>query len=245
MLRTTCSRTPTATGPGLLQQMCDAAGIVVDKDFDIENYYRTLGAMFPREFEFLASMPQVIETESYIFVHGGLPKGDPGHWDGWDCMKNDDFMGQGRKFDKWVIVGHWPVQLYGGDVCCANPIIDRDSHIISIDGGCVLKDDGQLNALVIPHDGSDDFGLIAYDPFPVRRVKSAQAGGGPSTYIRWGRQSGRNTQQGRGVFPCAACAHGIRARHPDKIPVRRERRGPLQRLQPTTSCRLRPETRSA
>ena len=48
-------------GPGLLQQMCDAAGIVVDKDFDIENYYRTLGAMFPREFEFLASMPQVIE----------------------------------------------------------------------------------------------------------------------------------------------------------------------------------------
>ncbi len=173
-------------GPGLLQQMCDAAGIVVDKDFDIENYYRTLGAMFPREFEFLASMPQVIETDSYIFVHGGLPKGDPGHWDGWDCMKNDDFMGQGRKFDKWVIVGHWPVQLYGGDVCCANPIIDRDSHIISIDGGCVLKDDGQLNALVIPHDGSDDFGLIAYDPFPVRRVKSAQAGGGPSTYIRWG-----------------------------------------------------------
>ena len=57
-------------------------------------------------------MPQLIETEHYIFVHGGLPEGDPGDWDGWNCMKNDDFMGQGRKFDKWVIVGHWPVMLY-------------------------------------------------------------------------------------------------------------------------------------
>ena len=104
-------------------------------------------------------------NDRYLFVHGGVPREDRlEDLTARACMKNDDFMGQGRKFAKWVIVGHWPVQLYGGDVCCANPIIDRDSHIISIDGGCVLKDDGQLNALVIPHDGSDDFGLIAYDP---------------------------------------------------------------------------------
>ena len=111
-------------GPGLLQQMCDAAGVTVDENFDIDTYYKALGDMFPHEFEFLASMPQVIETDKYIFVHGGLPDGDPKTWDGWYCMKNDDFMGQGRKFDKWVIVGHWPVMLYRQDITCANPIID-------------------------------------------------------------------------------------------------------------------------
>ena len=173
-------------GPGLLQQMCDAAGVTVDENFDIDTYYKALGDMFPHEFEFLASMPQVIETDKYIFVHGGLPEGDPKTWDGWYCMKNDDFMGQGRKFDKWVIVGHWPVMLYRQDITCANPIIDRESHIISIDGGCVLKDDGQLNALIIPRSGSEDFTFTAYDPFPVRRVKSAQAGSKRSIYVRWG-----------------------------------------------------------
>ena len=173
-------------GPGLLKQMCDAAGIVVDEDFDIEHYYRVLGDMFPHEFEFLASMPQVIDTPHYTFVHGGLPAGDPAESDGWYLMKDDDFMNQGLKFDKWVIVGHWPVQLYGGDITDAKPIIDRASRIISIDGGCVLKDDGQLNALIIPHDGSEDFTYTWYDPFPVRRVTTAQKGGKRSYYIRWG-----------------------------------------------------------
>lgn len=173
-------------GPGLLAQMCGKAGIAIDESFDIERYYKALGDMFPREFEFLAAQPHVLETEYYTFVHGGLPEGDPKGWDGWYCMKNDNFMGQGRKFDKWVIVGHWPVMLYREDITCANPIIDRDSHIVSIDGGCVLKDDGQLNALIIPQNGSEDFSFVAYDPFPVRRVKSAQAAGEHSYYVRWG-----------------------------------------------------------
>ena len=101
-------------------------------------------------------------------------------------MKFDAFMDYGYTFDKWVIVGHWPVMLYLADHVCANPIIDREHHVISIDGGCSLKDDGQLNALIIPYEGSENFSFEAYDPFPVRRVKSAQCGGGKSYYIRWG-----------------------------------------------------------
>lgn len=38
--------------------------------------------------------------------------------------------------------GIYPVVLYGEDKVCANPIIDRQRHIASIDGACVLKDDG-------------------------------------------------------------------------------------------------------
>ena len=101
-------------------------------------------------------------------------------------MKFDDFMSRGYSFDKWVIVGHWPVMLYLPDRVCANPIIDREHKVISIDGGCTLKDDGQLNGLIIPYEGSEDFSFAAYDPFPVRRVKTAQRGGEKSYYIRWG-----------------------------------------------------------
>ena len=81
---------------------------------------------------------------------------------------------------------NFDARLYRQDITCANPIIDRESRIISIDGGCVLKDDGQLNALIIPRNGSEDFTFTAYDPFPVRRVKSAQAGSERSIYVRWG-----------------------------------------------------------
>ena len=80
----------------------------------------------------------------------------------------DDFRSRGWKFDKWVIVGHWPVTLYCEDRILSCPIVDRDRKIVSIDGGCVLEDDGQLNALVIPFEGSEDFSCIWYDRFPMK-----------------------------------------------------------------------------
>ena len=76
-------------------------------------------------------------------------------------MKNDDFLGQGLSFRKWVAVGHWPVTLYDPSIQCSNPRVERDRRIISLDGGCVLKVDGQLNALipvqvVLPGDAAVD-----------------------------------------------------------------------------------------
>lgn len=183
-------------GKGILRQMCETIGFPLSADMDMRALKAELQRHYLAEFSFLNSLPHVIETEHYSFVHGGLPEGDPASWDAHKCMKNDNFMGQGRKFDKWVIVGHWPVMLYGGDITCANPVIDRESRIISIDGGCVLKDDGQLNALIIPFDGSEDFTYEAYDPFPVRRVKTAQTAGEKSTYIRWGDNVVRVLQRG-------------------------------------------------
>ena len=155
-------------GPGLLAQMCAEIGFPLTPEPDIAAMRPALAAAFAPELEFIDSLPHVLVTEHYVFAHGGLPEGDPSGWDGWDCMKNDNFMRQGRKFSRWVIVGHWPVVLYGGDITCANPIVDGESHIISIDGGCVLKDDGQLNGLVITFNGRGEFGCVCYDPFPVR-----------------------------------------------------------------------------
>ena len=52
---------------------------------------------------------------------------------------------------------------------------------MSIDGGCVLKDDGQLNALILP-----SMECVSYDGFPVRRVLDAQRESERHYYIRYG-----------------------------------------------------------
>lgn len=172
----------------VIRQMCREAGfeILPEKSIDFDALRKMLSANFSREFDFLSSLPTVLETERYCFVHGGLPAGEPEKWTAFSCMKNDEFMHQGRSFPKWVVVGHWPVVLYHENIVDANPIIDGRSHIISIDGGCILKDDGQLNALIIPENGSDDFQLSYYDGFPVKTATTRQESTGKSYYIRYG-----------------------------------------------------------
>ena len=171
---------------GLLRQMADEMGWPVSLDMDADAFREAVFARYGEEVDWLLRLPHILETPDYTFVHGGLPEGDPARWDAFAVMKYDYFAAQGRRFDKWVIVGHTPCVLYREDITCANPIIDRDSRIVSIDGGCVLKDDGQLNALIIPVSGSEDFAFESWDPFPVRRAKTAQRGSEKSYYIRWG-----------------------------------------------------------
>ena len=174
-------------GSGLLFDMCRDMGVNVTWELNYLPLVPILRERYAAEWDFIRSLPHIIETEHCIFVHGGIKTDVPREKQhGGECMKFDNFLGTDYKFDKWVIVGHWPVVLYHENYVCANPIIDRERHIISIDGGCSLKDDGQLNALIIPYDGSEDFSFVAYDPFPVRRVKTPQEGGVRSYYIRWG-----------------------------------------------------------
>ena len=188
---------------GLLWEMCCAAGIDSLALEDFGAVKQTLRRRFAAEWAFLEGLPHAIETEHYVFAHAAVRPDKPlrAHLAD-ELTRFDAFMSQGFRFDKWVIVGHWPVVLYGRDVVRANPIVDRESRIISIDGGCVLKDDGQLNALVIPFEGSEDFGLVAYDPFPVRTVKTAQAGGGRSYYIRWGDSRVQVLERGEEFSRC-------------------------------------------
>ena len=180
----------------LLRQMCAEQGIPVTPDMDFPAVRDTLAQRYPEEFAFLREEPEVLETPHYTFVHGGLPEGAPETWDAWACLKYDRFLDTPRHFDKWVIVGHYPVVLYGDRIVCADPIIDREKRIASIDGGCVLKDDGQLNALVIPFDGSEDFSFVAYDPFPTAQVLAPQKASEQSCYIRWGDAQVRVLERG-------------------------------------------------
>ena len=94
-------------------------------------------------------------------------------------------LGQGLSFQKWVVVGHWPVTLYNPSIPTARPLICRERHIASIDGGCVLKLDGQLNALLIPDVYRDEMDYVAYDGLPVVVADEDQAASTESINIRW------------------------------------------------------------
>lgn len=188
---------------GLLWDMCRELGIDADGIDRLGDIKPRLLESFREEWEFLAALPQAVTAGDFIFAHAGVdPKKPLSEHTAHELMQCDAFLNTGRSFDNWVIVGHWPVMLYGENTVSAAPVIDREKHIISIDGGCVLKDDGQLNALIIPDINSTDFSYAAYDSFPRARVQSAQAEGASSYYIRWGDSTVEVLERGEEFSRC-------------------------------------------
>ncbi len=164
-------------GDGLIAQMLREAGVEIAPDMDLAAAKEAVRAGFQPELDFLRGLPHIIETEDYTFVHGGLApgKGAFAH------MKLDAYRTVARPHEKWTVVGHWPLVLYHEDITDARPIVDQDLRLISIDGGCVLKDDGQLNAFFLP-----DMTWVSYDSFPLARVRTAQRANDRHYYIRHG-----------------------------------------------------------
>ena len=109
-------------------------------------------------------------------------------------MKINSFYAARPHFKKWVITGHTPVCLYGTNTISAVPIVDPACRVASIDGGCVLKDDGQLNALILRR---GKFTSEWYDPFPLGRALDAQKKSARSAYIRWGDNAVEPIELGR------------------------------------------------
>lgn len=184
-----------------LRQLAREGGF--DQTEDLPRLRADLRRAYPEEWRFLGRMPTILETEHLVFVHGGVPSLDHmDRLDRWGCMKNDDFLGQGHSFDKWVIVGHWPVTLYHPDIQSAAPILLPGRRIASIDGGCVLKVDGQLNALILPQEDSQDFTWTAWDGLPTATALDGQEPSADPLNIRWGRSAVEVLERGEELSLC-------------------------------------------
>ena len=184
-----------------LRQLAREGGF--DQTEDLPRLRADLRAAYPEEHLFLSRMPTILETEHLVFVHGGVHSlGHMDRLDRWGCMKNDDFLGQGHSFDKWVIVGHWPVTLYHPDIQSAAPILLPGRRIASIDGGCVLKLDGQLNALILPQEDSQDFTWTAWDGLPTATALDGQEPSADPLNIRWGRSAVEVLERGEELSLC-------------------------------------------
>lgn len=169
-----------------LVKMAHMAGVAIETPADYPAARRAIRARFSREAAFLRTLPQILLHDDYLFVHGGVPREDRlEELDAFSCMKNDDFLNQGFRFRRWVIVGHWPVALYQERIASANPILLYDRHIASIDGGCTLKLDGQLNALILPERPGGRFTYAACDPFPVFTALDLQEASRDPVNVRW------------------------------------------------------------
>jgi len=189
---------------GIVYEVLRSIGIDPDEINDICPYKKRIYDACPEIWDFISTRPHAIETGHYIFTHAGKKPGVPlvahaanelyrinaflTRESGEEFPGDVSVDGQTllNKNEKWVIVGHWPVVLYHEKLVNANPVIDRSGRCISLDGGCVLKDDGQLNCLIIPFEGSEDFSYSAYDPFETATVLTRQSAGADSYYIRWG-----------------------------------------------------------
>ena len=177
-------------GGSLLHEMCAELGTELTESTDIVPSFPEIQRHFSKEIEFLGSLPTILETQRMIFVHGGIPHERLNELEGTDAfpiLKFDDFYSTDLSFQKFVIVGHWPAVLYSKTYPVFSPLIDRQRRIISLDGACGVKYEGQLNLLSIPNWESDDFTLYTWDHLPVITALHSQS---PSPaeearYIRW------------------------------------------------------------
>ena len=171
----------------VLVKMAHLAGAAVDTPADYPAARAAIRAKFAPELDFLRSLPHILVNDDYLFVHGGVPREERlEELDAFGVMKNDNFLNQGHSFRRWVIVGHWPVTLYRTDIPSASPIVDGEKHIVSIDGGCTLKWDGQVNALILPETPDGVFTWVSYDGFPEVTALDPQAASDDPINIRYG-----------------------------------------------------------
>ena len=187
----------------VLVKMARMAGVTVETMDDYPAARAAIAREFKPELDFLRGLPHILINDHYLFVHGGVPREDHlEDLEAFGVMKNDDFLGQGYSFQRWVIVGHWPVTLYRTDIPSAKPLVDRERHIISIDGGCVLKWDGQLNALILPQEPDGEFSYVSYDGFPELTALDPQAANADPINIRFGHSKLEVLERGEELSIC-------------------------------------------
>ena len=129
-------------------------------------------------FDFIHNLPDMIETDKYIFVHSAYFKENTVS----SVVRTADYIKYDYKSeDKWIIVGHYPTanypELTNGIFNC-NPLILNDRKICLIDGGKGTKHFGQVNLLMI-EDGK--YNSIYADNFTkVEVINDQEASGNTS-----------------------------------------------------------------
>lgn len=167
----------------ILNEMCNELSIEVNERSNIKFIKEQIRQNFSHELNWLEQLPHIIETEKFIFVHAGITSDNLEEQNVSEVIKNDAFMERGLAFLKYVIVGHWPTANYGREKGCCNPIIDKEQKIISIDGGNMIKSEGQLNALIIKDDENITFDSI--DDFLTDEIIEYQPSNSNTIQISW------------------------------------------------------------
>ncbi|MCL2409915.1 MAG: metallophosphoesterase [Oscillospiraceae bacterium] len=189
-----------------LRGNCDAVGEILAPYADF--------TMEPQEIEWAENLPHIIESQDYIFVHGGLTSENLHEQQAMTCMKNDAFMEKGLIFSKWLVTGHWPVNNYCHKIACYDPIVNEEQKIIAIDGGMGTHAYGQLNAFII-FNGSFSFDSV--DDFPLYQAEKSQVESGGNLHITWNDRFVELVERGEDVSVYRHVATGVTLSIPDEM----------------------------
>ena len=169
-------------------EMTDELGLPrAETEADLLNARDEVVGHFKPELDFLSSLPTALETENFVFVHGGLRDADikanknlPRE----ELLKYDNFYALAPEFEKYIVVGHYPVTLYSDRVSDCSPRVDRKRKIIALDGGCGIKTYGQLNLMIT--DGTpENISFLSADDLPKVKALDSQTGSDDHINIRW------------------------------------------------------------
>ena len=202
-------------GGCLVDEMCREAGIPLGPETDRIATVRCLREHFAPELRFLTTLPTILDTPTMTFVHGGLPHLRLDELEGTlnePYLKNDAFLDKGLSFERYLVVGHWPTVLYRDRLMDMSPLILRDRHIVCLDGGCGVKLSGQLNCVILPDAGSEDFSFVWADGLQHVRALTPQAEGPEPVYIHYHDRSVEIIERGEDF--ALVRHHGREARVP-------------------------------
>lgn len=142
----------------ILCDMCRELDITVNADTDPGFVFSALERSYKDIFIWLNDLPQIMESEDYVFAHAGLDRTtDLEGLDPERCLVRSAFYEENLSFDKYVVVGHMVLNNYceyTKNILSFIPIVDSSRHIIMVDGGSGVKDSGQQNLLIIDGLGS-------------------------------------------------------------------------------------------
>lgn len=124
---------------------------------------------FKAECDFIRNLPQVLETEKFIFAHAGLESEDLDNQKFEYVISTPRFSDNATHvFEKLLLVGHWPVSIFHKNHLSCAPHYNAEKNILSIDGGNSVKLINRLNGVVLNNktgewacDGVDEYEKIS------------------------------------------------------------------------------------
>ncbi len=157
-------------------------------EISAEEAFALIWEKYDRELAFIQNLPVILDAGAFLVTHAGLPTEE---YTGLSALEVErminwkGFQDEEMYFSRYVFVGHWPVTIYERDRMDSSPIINREKKIVSLDGGCAVKRDGQLNAVVLSDIDTEDFQIVSYDDFPKARVLETKKGKKGNFCSRW------------------------------------------------------------
>ena len=151
----------------VISEMAEQLNLPWNDENDVARLRARISDRYAKEIAFIKQLPHIIDSERAVFVHAGIKPGRLDLQDASYCLTAEAFAQTEYRFDKPVVVGHWPTGNYCTKALDVGIYHNREGNIYSIDGGNSMKAWGQINMLVMTADGQISFD--AYDP--CRRIQ--------------------------------------------------------------------------